>query len=426
MFSPAAKPTAAAHLVSAVVTQQLHGDALEAERLGDRRAHVLEQLARVPRLVQRAETPSRRSSASRFAFARPPPARTERRAPRARTPRRARRSRRRSGGGPKSARRRRGCRAARLRARIGANSASSGCHAVGSSVTARSGCTSAPSLPVELALRHEVRAALQEPLVEQRLPVATWLHLAEQRLARLVAAVDGRDDEVVPFAAVEVDHDRAEPERVRDGPRDRREELRKLLARADEARDFEQAAEPREDRGLTQVEGGHCLQKIGSRQVTGLPSNGGAWASDIGVSACSITSGSCVAQTTAAPVSRARRRAGRRRRSRSRRRAARSARRRAGARARRDRAGDRDARTLALREPRDALGRALARARPSRAPRARRPRLVAAAQRERELDVLERGQVRHEPRLLADVGDLLAASARAPPGRARSARRRRP
>ena len=37
----------------------------------------------------------------------------------------------------------------------------------------------------------------------------------------------------------------------------------------------------------------------------------------------------------------------------------------------------------------------------------------AAAQRERELDVLERGEVRDEPGLLADVGDLLAAQLRA-------------
>ena len=83
----------------------------------------------------------------------------------------------------------------------------------------------------------------------------------------------------------------------------------------------------------------------------------------------------------------------------------------------RDRPRDRDARPLALREPRDALGRPLDE--PDRLERCERvrPRLVAAAQRERELDVLERRQVRHEAGLLADVGDLLAPQPRA---RARS------
>ena len=72
--------------------------------------------------------------------------------------------------------------------------------------------------PVELAVGEEVGAALQEARVEQRVPVRDLPHLAEQRFARLVAAVDRRDDEVVPFAAVEVDHDRPERERVRRPP----------------------------------------------------------------------------------------------------------------------------------------------------------------------------------------------------------------
>ena len=206
-----------------------------------------------------------------------------------------------------------------------------------------------------------------------------------------------------------------------------REELRKLFAGADEPRDFEQSAEAREDRGLAQVDGSHRLQKIGSPQITGLPPIRGTWASDIAVSDCSITSGSWVAQTTAAPVSRARRA------SRiataiafapSSREVGSSARR--TQRPRRDRPRDRHPRPLALREPRDALGRALGE--PDRVERRERvrARLVAAAQGERQLDVLERGEVRDEAGLLADVGDLLAAErVRAPRGRARSARCRR-
>ena len=111
-----------------------------------------------------------------------------------------------------------------------------------------------PIVPVELAGRDEVRAALQEPRVEQRLPLGRRLNLAEQRGPRVVAPVDGRDDEVVPLAAVEVDDDSSEGERVGDRARDRPEELRQLLAGAHEARHFEQPAEPREDRGLAQVD----------------------------------------------------------------------------------------------------------------------------------------------------------------------------
>ena len=58
---------------------------------------------------------------------------------------------------------------------------------------------------------------------------------------------------------------------------------------------------------------------------------------------------------------------------------------------------------------------------------ARPPRSVEPAQRERQLDVLECGEMRDEPDLLTDVGDLLAgAPLRARPGRARRCRRRRP
>ena len=123
----------------------------------------------------------------------------------------------------------------------------------------------ADCIPVELAGREEVRAALQESRVEERLPFGRRLNLAEQRGARVVAPVDRRDDEVVPLAPVQVDHHRPERERVGDGAGDRGEQLRQLLAGSDEARYFEQPAEPRENRGLARVDGSHRLLKIGLR-----------------------------------------------------------------------------------------------------------------------------------------------------------------
>jgi len=91
---------------------------------------------------------------------------------------------------------------------------------------------------------HEVCAALQEPLVEERLPVRHLPHLPEQLFARLAAAVDGADDVVVPLAPVEVDHDGAERERVGDGARDRREELRELVTGPHEPGHLEEAPQP--------------------------------------------------------------------------------------------------------------------------------------------------------------------------------------
>ena len=132
----------------------------------------------------------------------------------------------------------------------------------------------------------------------------------------------------------------------------------------------------------------------------------GRCASEALVSACSITSGSWVAQTTAAPVSRASR-------------ASRIATAIAFAPSRREVGSS--ARSSAGRE---AIARAIAtRARspwerratrwveplgePDRLERRARPPFgsVRAAERERELDVLERREVRDEPGLLAHVGD---------------------
>ena len=126
-------------------------------------------------------------------------------------------------------------------------------------------------VPVELAGRDDVGAALQEALVEQRLPVVDLADLAEQRLARPFAAVHGADHEVVPFAAVEVDDDRPERERVGDRPRDRQEEVGQLVARPDEARHLEQSAQPREDRRLTQIESRHRTSSIGCLEAAAVP-----------------------------------------------------------------------------------------------------------------------------------------------------------
>src|SRR5581483_4130157 len=83
------------------------------------------------------------------------------------------------------------------------------------------------------------------------------------------------------------------------------------------------------------------------------------------------------------------------------------------ARPRRDRAGDRDAGPLALRQPGDPLRHALAE--PDRLERVQRvaPRVGRAPKHQRELDVLERGQVRDEARLLPDVRDRAAPRRRA-------------
>ena len=140
------------------------------------------------------------------------------------------------------------------------------------------------------------------------------------------------------------------------------------------------------------------------------------------MSDCSITSGSWVAQTTAAPVSRARR-------------ASRiateiafapSSREVGSSASRSERLRVATARAIATRARSPCESRAtrwVARSdRPDRVERGERgrPRLVAAPEGQCQLDVLERREVRHEARLLADVRDLLAAErARARRGRVR-------
>ena len=118
-------------------------------------------------------------------------------------------------------------------------------------------------------------------------------------------------------------------------------------------------------------------------------------------------------------------RAGSRPRSRSRRRGATSARRRAG---RSGRAAT--ARAIATRARSPCESRATRCVARSASPTDSSASSAAsgsprAAQRERELDVLERGEVRHEPGLLADVGDLLAAERGAAGAVERASARRR-
>ena len=188
-------------------------------------------------------------------------------------------------------------------------------------------CHALVRVPIELAVGDEVRAALQEALVEQRLPVCDLAHLAEQRFACGVAAVHRADDEVVPFAAIEVDHDGAERERVGDGSRDRGEELGKLFAGPHETGHLEEPPQAREDRGLPHVESRHRINR--NRLTTGSTSPPIGGATKVGFGSLPARSrADRGSRTPPRRPSRARGvRAGSRPRSRSRRRAARWARR---------------------------------------------------------------------------------------------------
>src|SRR6266566_7132233 len=73
--------------------------------------------------------------------------------------------------------------------------------------------------PVEFAVFDDVRAAAEETVVEQVCPPVPAVRAAEEGTLRLLVPVHGRDAEVVPFAAVEVEHDGVEPEHLRDGSR---------------------------------------------------------------------------------------------------------------------------------------------------------------------------------------------------------------
>jgi hypothetical protein len=94
--------------------------------------------------------------------------------------------------------------------------------------------------PVVLARVDDIGAAAAEPLVEQRLPGGDPAHLAEQVRPGGVVAVNRRDPEVVPRAAIEVDDDGAVAERLGDRAGDRGEQLGQVALDAHESRDLEE------------------------------------------------------------------------------------------------------------------------------------------------------------------------------------------
>ena len=95
--------------------------------------------------------------------------------------------------------------------------------------------------PVELARGNVVRAAAQEPIGEQARPLLDRAHAPEEDRSRLLAAVHGRHFEVVPLRTEQIDDDALVAERLRDRPRDRAEQIGKILVGAHEAADLEQA-----------------------------------------------------------------------------------------------------------------------------------------------------------------------------------------
>src|SRR5206468_6224526 len=112
-----------------------------------------------------------------------------------------------------------------------------------------------------------------EALVEQTLPLFERAHLAEELGPCRFAAVHRRDAEVVPGGPIEVDDDRLVAERLRDRPRDRRQELGKVTFHAHELRDLEEAAERTDGRRLGHAEnqGLGPLPCPGYRQLSGWP-----------------------------------------------------------------------------------------------------------------------------------------------------------
>src|SRR5581483_4517872 len=99
--------------------------------------------------------------------------------------------------------------------------------------------------PVELAGGQHVGAATTEAVVEQSIPFLDALRLAEELAAGGVAAVDGRDREVVPGGPVEVDDDRLVAERLGDRARDRSQELEQVSAGPNPRGDLEEASQRR-------------------------------------------------------------------------------------------------------------------------------------------------------------------------------------
>src|SRR3954452_7019343 len=100
--------------------------------------------------------------------------------------------------------------------------------------------------PVELAVLDEERAVAEEAVVEELRPAFPAVGAAKQRALNFLVAVDGRDQEVVPLTAIEVEDDSAEAEHFRNRPRDQREDGREIALRPHELGDSDERADPRE------------------------------------------------------------------------------------------------------------------------------------------------------------------------------------
>jgi hypothetical protein len=126
--------------------------------------------------------------------------------------------------------------------RIGRKSASSGCQPSGSPARVPLGHVAvARCLPVVAPRRDDVGPSPQEPVADQRVPLGDGADLAGQGLLHCDVPVHGRDREVIPCRPVDVHHDGLIAERFGDGPRDRTEEVGKILLGSHEAADLEQS-----------------------------------------------------------------------------------------------------------------------------------------------------------------------------------------
>jgi hypothetical protein len=101
-------------------------------------------------------------------------------------------------------------------------------------------------LPVELAVLDEERAVPEEAVVQQLRPTLPAVGAAEQRALHFFVAVNGRDAEVVPLTAVEVEDDGAEAEHFGNRPSDQGEHGREVALRAHELGDADERADTRE------------------------------------------------------------------------------------------------------------------------------------------------------------------------------------
>ena len=99
--------------------------------------------------------------------------------------------------------------------------------------------------PVERAVRDQEGAAAAVLLRQELLPAAPFVGAAKQCVARLRAAVDVGDAEVVELASIEVEDDGLELERLGNGLDDRRERTLEVALAADHAGHLEQRLDAR-------------------------------------------------------------------------------------------------------------------------------------------------------------------------------------